>query len=250
MNKVAVIVLAAGKGTRLAQGSPSPKPKVLYEVGGKPLILHTLNILKHIGLENVILVIGHKGGFVQQAVGASYKFAVQSRRLGTGHAAKVGLTQVPRGAEHVMVLNGDDSAFYKPETVKKVLDKHFRENNTITFVTLEPKDPTGLGRIVRKEGKVVGIVEERVATEEQKKIKEVNDGLYLFDRNWIEKNLSTIKKNQVGEYYLTDLVHLALEKGEKVETYKLDDPSEWKGVNTPEELKEADDLMKKKDKRL
>jgi len=250
MSKVAVVVLAAGKGTRLAQGSPSPKPKVLYEVGGKPLILHTLDILKQIGLEDVILVIGHKGGFVQQTVGAGYKFAVQSRRLGTGHAAKVGLTLVPKDTEHVMVLNGDDSAFYKPETVKKVLEKHFRENNTITFVTLEPKDPAGLGRIVRKSGKVVGIVEEKVATEEQKKIKEVNDGLYLFHRSWLEKNLSTIKKSKSGEYYLTDLIHLALGKGEKVETYKLDDPSEWKGVNTPEELKEADNLMKKKEQRL
>src|SRR3990172_1957369 len=172
MKNIAAIILAAGKGTRLAGGAPSPRAKVLYEIGGKPLILHTLKLLKKVGIEEIILVVGHKAEEVKTVASKAYKFAFQDKRLGTGHAAKLGLAQVSSKAETVMVLNGDDSAFYKEETLKKVVEKHFSEANTITFITLEPIDPTGLGRIIRENGQVVEIVEEKDATRQQKKIKE------------------------------------------------------------------------------
>ena len=244
MKNITTVVLAAGKGTRLAGGAPSPKPKVLYEIGGKAIILHTLEKLKKSGFGEIIIVVGHKAEDVKRVVGKGFVFATQEKRLGTGHAAKIGLSAASPDSENIMVLNGDDSAFYKPETIKKIVDQHQIQENTITFITLELEDPGGLGRILRKNGKVMGIVEEKAATEEQKKIKEVNDGLYLFKRNWLDKYLPTIKKSAVGEYYLVDLIALAANQGEKVEAYKLPDPAEWKGVNTPEELSQADKLMK------
>jgi bifunctional UDP-N-acetylglucosamine pyrophosphorylase/glucosamine-1-phosphate N-acetyltransferase len=248
MKKICAIVLAAGKGTRLAEGSPSPRPKVLYEIGGRPIILYTLDLLKKIGLREIILVLGHKAGEVKSVVGRGYKFAFQDKRLGTGHAAKAGLSQVSDEAKNVLVVNGDDSAFYSTKTLEKVLKKHFDEGNTITFVTLEPDNPSGLGRIIRRGGRVVDIVEEKDANEEQKRIGEVNDGVYVFERNWFENHLPKIKRSRVGEYYLVDLIGSAASQGEKVGVLKLSDPGEWCGVNTLEELREADKQIRKRAK--
>ena len=245
MKNFAALVLAAGKGTRLASGAPSPKPKVLYELAGKPMVLYTLDILKKIGLEEIVIVVGHKASDVVKIAGKSFKFAVQEKRLGTGHAVKIGLERVSADRTQVIVLNGDDSAFYKVGTIKKVIDKHIGKGNTITFVSLEPADPKGLGRVVRKSGKVVGIVEEKAATAQQRKIKEVNDGVYIFRRDWLEDNLPKIKKSAVGEYYLVDLVSLAVLQEQKVDAFKLSDSSEWLGVNTPKELAAADKYMRK-----
>ncbi|MEX0621741.1 MAG: sugar phosphate nucleotidyltransferase [Candidatus Woykebacteria bacterium] len=247
-NNFAAVILAAGKGTRLAQGASSPRPKVLYEIAGKPLIAHTLRVLNKIGPNEVVIVVGHKAKDVIEAVGVGYKFAIQKQRLGTGHAAKVGLNELSSEAEDVLIINGDDSAFYRPDTIKSLLEKHLNEQNTITFITLEPEDPTGLGRIVRKNGELIGIVEEKVASAEQKKIREINDGAYVFNLGWLERTIKKLKKSAVGEYYLTDLIDLALTEDKRVSTLKLSDPNEWKGVNTPAELVEADKQMRDRDK--
>jgi len=144
-----------------------------------------------------------------------------------------------------LILNGDDSAFYKPESIQKSINKHVGVGNTLTFVTVEVKDPTGLGRIIRnKDGLVVDIVEEKVANKLQKKIKEINAGCYIVKRGWLQKSLKQLKKSPVGEYYLVDLIKKAVFEGRKVQAYKLNDPDEWFGVNTPEELKRADLLVK------
>ena len=246
MKNFAAIVLAGGKGTRLSGGLPSPKPKVLYEIAGRPLITYTLDLLKKLSLEEIIVVVGHKASEVKKVVGQGYKFAIQRERLGTGHAAAVGLTKVSSDIRDVLVINGDDSAFYKPGTIQKVLNKHVGKGNTITFVTLELENPSGLGRVLRDGERVIGIVEEKAASEEEKRIKEINDGVYCFRRSWLEENLPKIKKSPVGEYYLVDLIGMAASQGEKVGVFKLEDPSEWCGVNTPEELKLADSLMRER----
>src|SRR4030042_5495284 len=118
------IVLAAGEGTRLAGGAPSPKPKVLYEIAGRPLIGYTLEILKKVGVGEIIIVVGYQADAVSKEVGSSYKFAAQGQQLGTGHALKTGFAKVSPGLNNVLVVNGDDSAFYKPETIQKVLSNH------------------------------------------------------------------------------------------------------------------------------
>jgi bifunctional N-acetylglucosamine-1-phosphate-uridyltransferase/glucosamine-1-phosphate-acetyltransferase GlmU-like protein len=106
----AAIVLAAGKGTRLAKGKPSPTPKVLYRIAGRPIISYTLELLKKIGLEEVVVVVGHKANDVKEIVGSGYKFVVQDKRLGTGHAARVGLESISPIVKEVVIINGDDSA--------------------------------------------------------------------------------------------------------------------------------------------
>ncbi|MCH7541314.1 NTP transferase domain-containing protein [Patescibacteria group bacterium] len=243
MKNLAAIVLAAGKGTRLASGAPSPKPKVMYEIGGKPMVLYTLDILRKLGLEEIVIVVGHKASDVVKTVGEGFKFATQEKRLGTAHAVSIGLQKVSGDKTEVIVLNGDDSAFYKVETIKKVLNKHIGKGNTITFVSLQTKDPKGLGRVIRKGGRVVSIVEDKVATKEQKKIREINDGVYVFKKEWLKNNLPTIKKSPVGEYYLVDLISLAVSQEKNVDAFKLSDSSEWFGVNTPEELTAANTQM-------
>ena len=244
--KVAAIVLAAGKGTRFAGGKPSRKHKVLYDVAGQPLIAHTLKILDKLAPAEIVLVVGHKAQDVIETVGKGYKFAFQRKRLGTGHAAKIGLTEISAHVSNIMILNGDDCAFYKSETLEKVLTKHLTEKNTITFITLEPKDPSGLGRVIREKSEIVKIIEEKAATEAEKKIREINDGVYIFQRSWLEKNLPKIQKSKAGEYYLVDLIEMAVKSREKVKAFKLADPSEWYGVNTPEDLAKADLLMKRR----
>lgn len=246
IDKCAAIVLAAGKGTRLAGGSPSLKPKVLFKLAGRPMISYTLDNLKPLGLKKIIIVIGYKGRQVREIVGDNFKFATQTKQLGTGHAVKLGLAGVSLSITSILVLNGDDSAFYTPCTIKQVLDKHLGKGNTITFVSLEVDNPAGLGRVIRSGNKVMSIVEEKDASNKQKKIKEVNDGLYVFRRDWLEKNISKIKKSNAGEYYLVDLIKLATGQKEKVEAFKLYDVGEWYGVNTPSELKAADKLMRER----
>lgn len=242
----AAVVLGAGKGTRLAEGQPSPMPKVLYKIAGRPMISYTIGLLKKLGLDEIVIVVGHKAEDVKREVGTGFKFAIQEKRLGTGHAAKTGLALVSAGKNEILVINGDDSAFYKLETLRKVLNKHIGKGNTITFVSLELEDPTGLGRVIRRDGEVVDVIEEKDATSEQKKIKEVNDGVYAFNRFWLEKNLPLIKKSKAREYYLVDLIRMAVRQGKKVSNFFLEDAREWHGVNTPQELTEADKLMKER----
>ncbi|HSX18696.1 MAG TPA: sugar phosphate nucleotidyltransferase [Candidatus Saccharimonadales bacterium] len=232
-NNFAVIILASGKGTRMG-GTIS---KVLYEIAGKTIIQRTLDTLKALQPAQIVMVVGYKKKDVIKTVGKSVTYALDEKQIGTGDATRLGLAKVKKSVENVMVINGDDSALYKPETIQEVLELHTKEENTLTFVTLEPDDPTGLGRVVRKNGKVVGVVEERDATEKQKKIKETNDGLYVFKRDWLEKNVKNIKKSEISdEYYLLDLIEHALKGGQKISTYKLKDPQEWHGINTQQEL--------------
>ena len=106
------------------------------------------------------------------------------------------MQELKNDTDIVVVLNGDDSAFYKSSTISKVIDTHNKKNSVITFVTLEPDDPTGLGRVIKKDGKVIKVIEEKDANEAEKKIKEVNDGLYVFDKNWLETNIKQIQKSE------------------------------------------------------
>ena len=242
----ATIVLAAGKGTRLAEGCPSPAPKVLYQIAGRPMIGYTLDLLKGLGLEEIVIVVGHRADDVKREVGPGFKFAVQDKRLGTGHAAKVGLVPVSKSKKEILIINGDDSAFYRPKTLQTIINEHVSKGDTVTFVTLKLENPIGLGRVIRKNGAVVDIIEEKDATNAQKKIKEINDGVYVFNRKWLEQNLPNVKKSKAGEYYLVDLIRTAVEQGKKVGAFVLENVGEWHGVNTPEELVRADKLMGEK----
>jgi len=229
------IVLAAGEGKRMK----SPLSKVLHKIAGMSMLERTLGILRKVNPIEIIVVVNPKNSSKVKTFLQGQKVAVQNEAIGTADAASAGLIKSQKNISTVAVLYGDDSAFYKPETVAKVFNHHLRSKATITFATVLKENPFGLGRIVRKNGKLIGIVEENDASEDQKKIKEINDGLYFFERDFLEGSLMKLKPSPVtGELYLTDLISLALKSNHKVETYLVGE-NQWHGINTPEELRVA-----------
>lgn len=235
---VSAIVLAAGEATRFNYGKPASFQKVLQKVHGKPMIDYTVALLERLNLAQIILVIGHKGEDVKKHLGPKFDYVVQRRRLGTLNAAFFGLKKVKKESKLVLVINGDDSFRYKDKTISNLFKKHDEFGAVMTFLTLKKKNPAGLGRVIRdNKGEVKAMVEEKDANFWQKKITEINCGLYLFDKKWLVENIGKVKKSAVtGEFYLVDLVKVAQKQNNKVETYRLANPSEWFGVNTPEEL--------------
>ncbi len=243
-NNFAAIILGAGAGKRMK----SQTTKVLHKIAGKPMILRTIDTLSSVPVPEIITVVSPKNAAeVKKILSQKSHFALQGKPLGTADAAASGLKKVPADLQTVAVINGDDSAFYKPRTILDVYNLHQKTKAKITLVTLTSENPEGLGRIIRENGKVAGIVEEKDANENEKEIKEINVGLYFFNKKWLSKNLPKLLPSPVtGEYYLTDLIKLALGEGEKVTTYKLQDPRQWHGINTPEELEEANRKIKTK----
>jgi bifunctional N-acetylglucosamine-1-phosphate-uridyltransferase/glucosamine-1-phosphate-acetyltransferase GlmU-like protein len=238
------VVLAGGKGKRMN----SNLPKIMHRILGRPLISYSLKNLRDAGIKNIIPVVGYKRHIVLKWLSKEVNYAIQSKQLGTGNAVLNAFPKISEVTKDLLVINGDDSAFYKPTTIKSVIEQHRKEDAVLTFVSLIRKDPSGLGRVIRgSNGDVLGTVEEKNATDEQKKITEVNDGLYIFNYKWLVKNILNIKKDGISkEYYLTDLIKIAIQNNEKVSVYKLLDAEEWQGINTPSELKIAEEKMIKK----
>lgn len=244
-NDISSIILAGGKGTRMK----SDLPKILNEIGGRPMIAYTLQNLRRAKVEEIITVVSFKRSLVVDRIAGAVKIAVQKNaKGGTGDATASGIKLVGPEAKNVLVLYGDDTAFYTPQTIEKVIDMHTGQKSKLTFITLIKDNPQGLGRIIRDaSGDIAGIVEEKNASGEQKKIREINDGLYVFDRQWLNDNLPKIEKNKTsGEYYLVDLIKIAIGQGQKVIAYKLPNSAEWQGINTPEELEKAKKEMEAK----
>lgn len=235
------IVLAAGKGKRMNSKSLN---KVALPLGRKPMILHTMSLLKSLKINKIIVVVGFAKDSVMKILGNRVNFAYQPKRLGTGHAVSCALRELPKDIDNVLVLNGDDSAFYRSETIKKLIQTHFLSNASLTFLTIHMDNPRGLGRIVRdKKSKVRAVVEEKDASEDILKVKEVNPACYIFKVSFLKKYLPKVKKSSVtGEYYLTSLIDLAVSNNEKIETLK-GGKLVWRGVNTKEELEEAQKLF-------
>lgn len=243
-NDISAIILAAGRGTRMK----SQEPKVLRKICGKPMISYTLENLRKAGIADITVVVRFRKNLVMKEVGRAVKYAIQKKdKGGTADAAKAGFCLISDKSKILVVINGDDSAFYKSETIKNILRIHTERKRKLTFVSLMKNDPTGLGRVVREEnGLITKVVEEKDATGAERKIKEVNDGLYVFDRNWFEDNINKIKKGPQGEYYLVDIIKLAIDQGDRMATYTLLNDDEWQGVNTPEQLEEANRKMMKR----
>ncbi|MFH1971806.1 MAG: sugar phosphate nucleotidyltransferase, partial [Patescibacteria group bacterium] len=240
---IAAIIFAAGKGTRMG----SFTPKVLREVAGRPMISFSLETLRRSAFKEIVLVVGYKKEQVMKETAGASKFALQEKPLGTADAAAKGLTKIGDNINTVVALNGDDSAFYKPQTIKKIINSHYDSNAVVSFVSLIKENPEGLGRVVRnKKGELVSIIEEKEADSQEKQIKEVNDGLYVFNKKWLEENIGKVKKSPAGEYYIVDLIKLALKQNKKVNVFKLQNSDEWQGVNNPSQLKEANSKMLKR----
>ena len=240
-NKVAAVVLAAGKGTRIGQRLP----KVIYPIVGKPMLYYCLELTKKIPIEDVFVVVGYKSTDVEASIRSEKVcYVEQKEQLGTGHAAQTAIRAFPKGINEVIVFNGDDSAFFEVGTIRDYLESHHKSNAKISFMSCKVENPFGLGRIIRdKDEKVLGIIEEKMASDEEKKINEVNVGCYVFDKDWFLSSIKKVTKNVTGEYYITDLIAIAIAGGEKVNNYKLSDNDEWRGINNQEELKAANDFM-------
>jgi len=244
MKKVAAIVLAAGVGKRMK----SKTSKILHKIAGKPMILRTIDNLQALDLNQIIVVASPQNiNQLKKILSDNITLTVQREPEGTADAAQIGLEKVKEGINTVLVVNGDDSAFYKPETIKRVIKQHIDTNSTQTFLSVKVRNPIGLGRVIEDGGRISAIVEEKEATAEQKKIKIINTGLYVFKKDWLQENLHKVKKSPVGgEKYLVDLVEVAINSSQKVSSFTLKDQNQWHGVNTVDELKLANEKFNKK----
>ena len=239
MKNLAAVVLAAGKGTRMK----SEKPKVLHEVAGKPMLFFPVNLLKNSGAGKIVFVVG----FGSEAVVEAFRdfglsFVTQEEQLGTGHAVMCALKELRDFTGDVLVLSGD-VPLVREETVKALLELHRKgkAKAAISIVTTVEQNPRGYGRIVRgAQGEIVRIVEEKDCSPLQRKINEVNTGIYLFSADFLYANIKKLgKENAQGEYYLPDLVHLAVEQGLRVDSITITDATEVMGVNNRVELARA-----------
>lgn len=238
---IAAIVLAAGKGTRMN----SELPKVLHTIEDKPIVQYTLNTLDKLGLGTTLVVVGYKEEQVRQSLGETHNYISQKEQLGTGHAVLQALPNLPDEINTVLVLNGDDSAFYKAETLAHLINQHLESGTSMTILTTIRKDAAISGRVIRNaQGQVTGIkANSKMSEEELKKNNELICGLYLFKRQWLEENLPKVEISPKGEYNITGLIDTAIQQS-SLQTLELSDPCEWQSINTQEELEKARKLWK------
>lgn len=245
-NKIAGVILAAGKGTRMNQGAESDKPKVMYEILGKPMIDYSVANLKSAGIDKIVLVVGYKKELIQEYFGGRIEYAVQKEQLGTGHAAMMAESNLKGKSDAVLVCYGD-MPLYKPETIKRLIDRYEKENPTIAMLTVIFEDPMKLafGRIVRDEqGEIIAIREQKDCAKEELEIKECNPGFYIFNGDWLWENFSKLKSdNAQKEYYLTDMIAIAKLQGKKIISTEVSEETEVLGINTPEQLKEVESII-------
>ncbi|MDD5119853.1 MAG: NTP transferase domain-containing protein [Candidatus Omnitrophica bacterium] len=237
---IAVIILAAGKSTRMK----SEVPKVLHSICGRPMLGYVLDLVASLKSRHVVAVLGHKQELVRKILPKSVKIAIQKNLIGTADAVKAGLSALKGFKGTVLLLYGDNPLL-KDKTLKKLIDYHLKNNVDATLLTAHLKKPAGYGRIMRdKCFNICGIVEEKDADEVQKDIKEINTGIMVFKKDKLEENLKYIRPNNLKkEYYLTDIVEILAKKGYLVDGIKVEDAQEALGINTRKELAQAGSLM-------
>jgi len=241
---LAVVVLAAGKGTRMK----SPYPKVLHLLAGEPLVVHVLEAVLPLNPSALLVVVGYKADLVKEALkGYPVDFILQEEQLGTGDAVKRTSFHLSSFSGAVLVLCGD-TPLLCTKTLKRLWDFHQEEGATVTVLTARLENPTGYGRIVRDErGLVQKIVEEKDASEAEKRIKEINSGTYVFEADFLFEALEEIRPENVQkEYYLTDVVELAVAAGRKVAALQVEDSEEILGINSQAELARAEKIYQKR----
>ena len=265
--KLAVVILAAGLGKRMRNPD---KPKVMFELNGKPLIQYVVELALRINAERIIPIVGHKreqviefltnlipalpspteGGSAELPEGSEdvsnvvFDFAVQEPQLGTGHAVMQTEKYLQDFDGEVLILSGD-VPLLSYETVEKLINEHFSNSHAATLLTAIFKDPTGYGRIIRdSEGGFVKIVEHRDASEAEKKIKEMNPAIYIVNRKVLFDSLKKITpENDQQEYYLTDIFNFIPK--EKIGTVAADE-IEVTGINSVEHLTDMEKILKER----
>jgi bifunctional UDP-N-acetylglucosamine pyrophosphorylase / glucosamine-1-phosphate N-acetyltransferase len=234
------VILAAGQGTRMA----SDLPKVLHLLDGRPMIEHCVDAARAAAVSDIVLVVGYGRDLVAEALAdAAVEFVVQGEQLGTGHAVVQARPLLDGFDGNVVVLYGD-MPLLSAETIRSLADHRDETSAAAAVLTIELENPPDFGRIVRDgEGRVVGIVEARDATSEQLEVRELNVGAYCFDAPSLLRGLDRLRSdNTQGEYYLTDVIGILAEAGERVETVVTDRLEEALGINDPQHLDFAEKL--------
>ena len=235
------IILAAGEGKRMKSNIAKP----LQQAAGKALVEWVLDTAEETGSDENIVVIGHKAEDVKAYLGDRAKYAYQYEQLGTGHAVMQGIESIKDVDGTVMVLYGD-SPLIEAETLKRVREDHSKKMRAATVITAIADEPYGYGRIVRENGEIVRIVEQKDASEDEQKITEVNSGMYFFDIQKLKESLSKITNdNSQGEYYITDVIEIMLSEGEKVGAY-VTDLEQTMGVNDKLQLSQVGKILNRR----
>lgn len=244
MKNIATIILAAGEGTRMK----SSLPKVLHSICGKPMLEYLIDNVNSIGIDKVIVIVGHKARLVKERIGG-IKCILQDKLLGTGDAVSRARREVLKDnkIDNILILYGD-TPLLSQIVIKKLIDKHIDSGAGATILTAQLKNPTGYGRVVRSSAnKIVKVVEELDASIYEKVIEEINVGVYCFNKRALFYGLEKIKpNNKKEEYYLTDIIEVLTKSNILVDSVTANDTEEFLGVNTRAELAKAEQVMKKR----
>jgi bifunctional UDP-N-acetylglucosamine pyrophosphorylase/glucosamine-1-phosphate N-acetyltransferase len=239
--RIAIAIMAAGKGTRLK----SKHPKVLHEIGGKPILAHVIaTAQKVVPAHDIFVIVGHEAERVREAVkGTGVNFVLQSDQRGTGHALMAARDALS-GYDQVIVLSGD-APLITADTIKKLRDFHSEQKAAMTLLSADLENPYGYGRVLRTGSRVQSIVEEKAANARQKKIREINSGFYAFDAPALYGHIDRLSTaNAHGEYYLTDMAEVFHRARKKVVAVKTGDSGEVLGSNTRAEMMALDGQLR------
>lgn len=250
MTSVSAIILAAGKGTRMK----SDLPKVAHGCAGRTIVEWVTRACAHAGCARIVTVVGYQQEVVRNILtratptGAQVEFAVQEEQHGTGHAVVCAEPLFAREASepgHAVFVLAGDGPLIRAQTLRTLLDRHRSTGAAATLATAVIDDPAGYGRIVRDaQGRFTGIVEQKNATPEQLKVREVNPSYYCFDAMMLFNALRRVQRNRVsGEYYITDVPALLMEEGRRVEVIDAVPPEDVLSINTPEQLAEVERIL-------
>lgn len=244
--RLAVVIMAAGKGTRMKDPG---RAKVMFELDGKPMIHFVADVAYAIRSSRVLVIVGYQRETVMQYVRSSHPDAeavVQEQQLGTGHAVLQTREALRDFEGDVLVLSGD-VPLLRASTLDHLVRHHRATGAAGTILTAEVGDPYGYGRIVRtRDGSVLKIVEEKDATEEERSVREINSGIYVFDRRHLFDALEHLSPHNVQqEYYLTDVFGWFSDSGLTISALKAPDEREVRGINTVDQLEEARVLLKR-----
>jgi bifunctional UDP-N-acetylglucosamine pyrophosphorylase / glucosamine-1-phosphate N-acetyltransferase len=240
-------VLAAGQGTRMQ----SERPKVLQPLAGSTLIDHILDTLQELGFGQMgvpppVVVVGYQAREVEEVVGRRGTCILQTQQQGTGDAAAVGLRDVGRGVDRVLLIHGDEPLI-DASTYEEMLAAQRSTHAGIVLLTGEVQATHGLGRVIRDhDGRIVDLVQEKELTHEQRRSREINFGAYVFDRTFMERGLPLLTVHPGGEYYLTDLIRIAVEEGLSVSSVLAPDPDRQMGVNDRQQLERAEAYLRER----
>lgn len=243
---LAVLIMAAGKGTRMNNPEMA---KVMFPVGGLPMIHHVVNVALGCGANPVIAIVGHQHQTVTDYLAAHFgsrvQFALQVPQLGTGHAVMQAVPLLQDFDGDVLILSGD-VPLIAADTLRGLLQSHRATTPAATVLTVIPPDPAGYGRVVRDEnGGVDFIVEHKDATDQQREIREINSGIYVFNcRDLLQSVKHLTDHNAQNEYYLTDVFAWLRSHGRALNPYLCQDYRQVAGINTVEQLAEIDALLK------